>query len=142
MGNRTKNRPLSFHKEPSPVFPQLTDIVFDGTLKNCSFENCCFSEVAFQNATLIETFFKNQSLKRIRFIDCKADILTYAFLKRKSRLDRYHIVNTVVTACLATCSNAYLLRWLRYNNGPWSVFCKAGTICPAFLILLTPGYNA
>jgi uncharacterized protein YjbI with pentapeptide repeats len=60
---------------------QLTDIVFDGTLKNCSFENCCFSEVAFQNATLIETFFKNQSLKRIRFIDCKADILTYAFLK-------------------------------------------------------------
>lgn len=60
---------------------QLTDIVFDGTLKDCSFENCEFSRVTFQNATLIDTFFKTKSLKRIRFIDCQADKMTYAFLK-------------------------------------------------------------
>jgi len=60
---------------------QFADIVFDGALKDCSFDNCDFSRVTFQNATLINTFFKNKSLKRIRFIDCKADKLTYAFLK-------------------------------------------------------------
>ena len=60
---------------------QFADIVFDGTLNGCSFENCDFSKVIFQNATLTDTFFKNKSMKRIRFIDCKADKLTYAFLK-------------------------------------------------------------
>lgn len=59
----------------------FADIVFDGTWKECSFENCEFSRVTFQNATLINTFFKNKSLKRIRFIDCKADRMTYSFLK-------------------------------------------------------------
>ncbi|MGE5421696.1 MAG: helix-turn-helix domain-containing protein [Ignavibacteriales bacterium] len=60
---------------------QFNDMVFDGTLKDCSFENCAFSKVTFQNATLIDTFFKNKSLKRIRFIDCKTDKITYSFLK-------------------------------------------------------------
>lgn len=60
---------------------QFVDIVFDGTLKDCSFENCEFTKLTFQNATLTNTFFKNKSLKRIRFIDCKADKMTYAFLK-------------------------------------------------------------
>lgn len=60
---------------------QFADIVFDGTWKECAFENCEFSRVTFQNATLINTFFKNKSLKRIRFIDCKVDKMTYAFLK-------------------------------------------------------------
>ncbi|NTW71333.1 MAG: helix-turn-helix domain-containing protein [Eubacteriaceae bacterium] len=60
---------------------QFADIVFDGNFAYCSFENCEFSRVTFQNATLTNTFFKNKSLKRIRFIDCKADKLTYAFLK-------------------------------------------------------------
>jgi uncharacterized protein YjbI with pentapeptide repeats len=60
---------------------QLDDIVFDGTLEDCYFENCSFNRVIFQNSTLINTFFKNKSLKRIRFIDCKADRLTYEFLK-------------------------------------------------------------
>jgi len=59
----------------------IIDIVFDGTLEDCSFENCIFKKVTFQNATLINTFFKNKSLKRIRFIDCQADRITYAFLK-------------------------------------------------------------
>lgn len=60
---------------------QFADIVFDGTWQECAFENCEFSRVTFQNATFINTFFKNKSLKRIRFIDCQADKMTYAFLK-------------------------------------------------------------
>jgi len=61
---------------------QIADIVFDGTLEECYFENCKFTRVTFQNSTLLNTFFKNnKNLKRIRFIDCKADRITYAFLK-------------------------------------------------------------
>lgn len=60
---------------------QLADIVIDGKMKDCSFENCYFTRLTFQNATLTNTFFKGKSLKRIRFIDCKADKMTLAFLK-------------------------------------------------------------
>jgi uncharacterized protein YjbI with pentapeptide repeats len=60
---------------------QIAEIVFDGTLEDCCFENCAFTRVTFQNSTLINTFFKNRSLKRIRFIDCQADRMTYEFLK-------------------------------------------------------------
>jgi uncharacterized protein YjbI with pentapeptide repeats len=60
---------------------QIADIIFTGTLEDCSFENCGFTRVTFQNVTIINTFFKNKSLKRIRFIDCKADRMTYEFLK-------------------------------------------------------------
>lgn len=59
----------------------IADMVFDGTLEDCYFENCSFKRVTFQNSTLINTFFKNTSLKRIQFINCKADRLTYEFLK-------------------------------------------------------------
>jgi uncharacterized protein YjbI with pentapeptide repeats len=59
----------------------LADIVFEGAVEDCSFENCAFTRVTFQNATLINTFFKCRSLKKIRFIDCKADRMTYEFLK-------------------------------------------------------------
>jgi uncharacterized protein YjbI with pentapeptide repeats len=60
---------------------QIADIVFAGTLEDCYFENCAFTRVTFRSATLINTFFKNKSLKRIRFIDCQADRMTYEFLK-------------------------------------------------------------
>jgi len=59
----------------------LTDLVFDGALDDCYFENCGFKRVTFQNANLTNTFFKNKSLKGIRFIDSKADRMTYEFLK-------------------------------------------------------------
>lgn len=59
----------------------IADIVIMGTVEDCSFENCAFTRVAFRNSTLINTFFKNKSLKRIRFIDCQADRMTYEFLK-------------------------------------------------------------
>jgi len=62
---------------------QITDFVFTGKLEDCYFENCVFTRVTFQNATLINTFFKSSTtrLKGIRFIDCKADRMTYEFLK-------------------------------------------------------------
>lgn len=60
---------------------QIADIVFEGTLADCYFENCVFTRVTFRNATLTNTFFKNKSLKRIRFIDCQADRMTCEFLK-------------------------------------------------------------
>lgn len=63
---------------------KFDDMVFDGTLKDCYFENCSFYRVTFQNATLINTFFKNNNrMKRIQFIECKADKMTYAFLKNE-----------------------------------------------------------
>ena len=61
---------------------QIQDIVFEGTMDDCFFENCVFYGVKFQNATLINTFFKNnKKFKRVQFIDCKVDKITYAFLK-------------------------------------------------------------
>jgi uncharacterized protein YjbI with pentapeptide repeats len=60
---------------------QLGNLVFDGTIKDCSFENCAFDMITFKDARILNTFFKNKSLKRIRFIDCQADKLTYEFLK-------------------------------------------------------------
>ena len=60
---------------------QIVDIVFNGILEECSFENCSFKKVTFQHSTLINTFFKNKNLKGIRFIDCQVDRMTYSFLK-------------------------------------------------------------
>ena len=60
---------------------QIADIIFEGKLEDCSFENCVFTRVTFRNSTLINTFFKNRSLKHIRFVDCQTDRLTYEFLK-------------------------------------------------------------
>ncbi|TWF42899.1 pentapeptide repeat protein [Chitinophaga polysaccharea] len=59
----------------------LANIVFEGTLEDCYFENASFSKVTFQNSTLTNTFFKCRSLKHIRFIDCQADRMTFEFLK-------------------------------------------------------------
>jgi uncharacterized protein YjbI with pentapeptide repeats len=60
----------------------IQDIIFAGTLEDCRFENCSFYNVKFQNATLLNTFFKNnKKFKRVQFINCKVDKLTYAFLK-------------------------------------------------------------
>ncbi len=60
---------------------QLSDIIFEGILEDCYFENCTFTRVTFRNASLTNTFFKCRSLKRIRFIDCQTDRMTYEFLK-------------------------------------------------------------
>jgi uncharacterized protein YjbI with pentapeptide repeats len=59
----------------------IADIIFTGTLQDCSFEYCSFTKLIFKNATILNTFFKNKSLKKIQFIDCQADRITYEFLK-------------------------------------------------------------
>lgn len=60
----------------------IQDIIFEGTIEESRFENCSFYGVKFQNATLLNTFFKNnKKFKRVQFINCKVDKLTYAFLK-------------------------------------------------------------
>ena len=56
-------------------------VPFEGTVQDCYFEDCSFSKVTFQNSKLINTFFKGPDLKRIKFIDCQADRMTYEFLK-------------------------------------------------------------
>lgn len=61
---------------------QLDEVVFEGKLEDCSFENCAFYRVVFQNVTLTNVFFKNnKNLKRIKFVDCQVDRMTYAFLQ-------------------------------------------------------------
>lgn len=59
----------------------LADIVFEGKIEDCYFDNCAFSKVTFQEAALTNTFFKCKTLKRIKFIDCQADRMTFEFLK-------------------------------------------------------------
>ena len=61
----------------------IADIVFEGAVEDCSFENCTFKKVTFRKSTLLNNFFKikYKSLKGIRFVECKTDKLTYAFLK-------------------------------------------------------------
>lgn len=61
---------------------KIIDIVFEGNIKDCSFENCGFKRVTFKNTTITNTFFKqNYTLKQVKFVDCKVDRLTYEFLK-------------------------------------------------------------
>ena len=59
----------------------IADTIFETTLEGCAFENCNFTKVTFQRSKLINTFFKGRNLKRIEFIDCQADRMTYEFLK-------------------------------------------------------------
>lgn len=60
----------------------ISDITFEGTIEDCHFENCAFYGVKFQNATILNSFFKyNRKFKKVQFINCKVDKMTYAFLK-------------------------------------------------------------
>lgn len=59
----------------------LADLIIEGMVKDCYFEHCAFKRVTFRDAVLTSTFFKNRSLKQIKFINCKADRMTYEFLK-------------------------------------------------------------
>ena len=60
----------------------FSSMVFSGTFENCHFERCGFYGVKFENATLINTFFKyNDRFKKVQFVNCKVDSITYAFLK-------------------------------------------------------------
>ncbi len=58
---------------------QFTEIIFSGLLEGCSFTSCAFSKATSKNSTIKNSFFKYSDLKRVEFIDCNADKLTYAF---------------------------------------------------------------
>jgi uncharacterized protein YjbI with pentapeptide repeats len=63
------------------VNTRLSNVQFSGSLDRCSFEKCAFYKVTFHKAKLTQTFFKYNDLKRVTFIDCEADHLTYELLK-------------------------------------------------------------
>jgi hypothetical protein len=77
------------------VNTRLSNVQFSGTLDRCSFEKCVFSKVTFHKAKLTQTFFKYNDLKRVAFIDCEADQLTYELLKHgKADLTGIKLVST------------------------------------------------
>lgn len=60
----------------------LSNVVMEGIFEDCHFEHCSFYEVKFQNATILNSFFKyNERFKKVQFINCKVDKITFAFLK-------------------------------------------------------------
>lgn len=60
----------------------ISNTTFAGTFEDCHFEHCSFYGVKFENATILNTFFKyNDRFKKVQFINCKVDGITYAFLK-------------------------------------------------------------
>jgi len=82
----------AFLNQTSFIGSTFESIVFEGVVEDCSFENCSFSKVTFQNTTLLNTFFKGKNLKRITFINCQADRLTYEFLRtNKANLNEVKI---------------------------------------------------
>lgn len=78
MKNTTTNTVWS---RTSFVDTAIADIVFTGHMGDCYFEYCAFKRVIFRDALITNTFFKNKSLKGIRFMNCQTDRLTYEFLK-------------------------------------------------------------
>jgi uncharacterized protein YjbI with pentapeptide repeats len=73
----------------------IQEVVFEGRLDSCFFENCSFYGVKFQQATLLNTFFKNnRRMNKVEFNECKVDKITYAFLKsNKANLKGITIIN-------------------------------------------------
>lgn len=60
----------------------FSNMVFSGKFEDCHFEHCAFYRVKFENATLLNTFFKyNDRFKKVQFVNCSVDKITYAFLK-------------------------------------------------------------
>ena len=63
----------------------LSNVVFTGTLEDGHFEHCSFYKAKFQNATILNTFFKyNKRFKKVEFVNCRVDKITYAFLKNNN----------------------------------------------------------
>jgi uncharacterized protein YjbI with pentapeptide repeats len=60
----------------------ISNMMFTGTVEDCHFERCSFYGVKFQDAKILNSFFKyNDRFKKVQFINCQADKITYAFLK-------------------------------------------------------------
>ena len=77
--NSTENTVLKHTSFKNIGFSEIT---FCGSIEDCSFENCSFKGVKFVNANILNSFFKhNRKFNKVKFIDCKVDKLTFAFLK-------------------------------------------------------------
>lgn len=73
----------------------MKEVVFSGAIEECYFENCSFKKVIIQDSILTNTFFKGR-LKGIQFINCKADRITYEFLKNgKADLNGITLLETI-----------------------------------------------
>lgn len=60
----------------------ISKTTFTGSFEDCHFEHCSFYGVKFENATILNTFFKyNDRFKKVEFVNCKVDSITFAFLK-------------------------------------------------------------
>ncbi len=74
---------------------QFTEMIFSGLLEDCSFTSCSFSKTTFRDVTIRNSFFKYSHLKRVEFINCQADRLSFAFLKNnKAYLDGISILES------------------------------------------------
>lgn len=56
-------------------------VLFNGVIKNCSFVFNNYSKVQFVNVTFTNVFFKGKMKRGVTFVNCKADNISYAFLK-------------------------------------------------------------
>ncbi|MBK9505336.1 MAG: pentapeptide repeat-containing protein [Bacteroidetes bacterium] len=74
----------------------LNKITFTGAIENGHFVHCSFYNVSFENVTFVNTFFKyNNRFKKVQFINCNADSITYAFLKNnQANLTRITLIET------------------------------------------------
>lgn len=73
----------------------LSNLVFSGQMENCHFEHCGFYSVRFENTTILNTFFKyNDRFKKVQFVNCQVDSITFAFLKNnQANLEGVTIIN-------------------------------------------------
>ncbi len=60
----------------------ISSVTFSGFFEDCHFEHCSFYGVKFEDATILNTFFKyNDRFKKVQFVNCRVDSITFAFLK-------------------------------------------------------------
>ncbi len=72
---------------------QFSEIEFTGLFEDCTFTQCAFSKTIFNNAIIKNSFFKYCELKRVGFINCQVDKLTYEFLKNcKANMSEINII--------------------------------------------------
>lgn len=59
----------------------LGDLTIETNIADSVFENCSFHRIVFSKTHFQNTFFKGSNLKKVKFVDCTADRLSYEFLK-------------------------------------------------------------
>lgn len=77
----------------------LSQLVIGGKIEDCHFEQCGFYSVRFENATILNTFFKyNDRFKKLQFVNCQVDSITFAFLKNnQARMEGVSLISSGTT---------------------------------------------